>query len=158
MSDERNRMLPTHIIQRSTWCLEDPDPSPTALISLSTWQAQCNISDAYLERRNSGRQRKLIVGTDMIWYGLTGIFCTHWTYPFQDTRGNAVVNSYRGMLVENTLLGTMFQNKLCVLGRRTAFRFTSDIAKSNASQAKLCRTVDKVNSTRQVGKRNLLRY
>lgn len=56
------------------------------------------------------------------------------------------------------LAGTMFQNKLYVLGRRIAFRFTSDIAKSNASRAKLCRTVDKVNSIGQAGKRNLLRY
>lgn len=156
MSDERNRMLPTHIIQRNTMS-RGSRPFSNG-VDFTFDMAQYNISDAYLERRNSGRQRKLVVGTDIIWYGLTGIFCTHWTYPFQDTRGNAVVNSYRGMLVENTLLGTMFQNKLYVLGRRTAFRFTSDIAKSNASQAELCRTVDKVNSTRQVGKRNLLRY
>lgn len=50
------------------------------------------------------------------------------------------------------LSGTMFQNKLYVLGRRIALHFTSDIAKSNASRVKLLWTVDKVNSTRQVGK------
>lgn len=52
----------------------------------------------------------------------------------------------------------MFQNKLYVLGRRTAHgRFTSDITKSNALQAELLpRTIDKVNSGGQAGKRNLL--
>jgi len=50
------------------------------------------------------------------------------------------------------LSGTMFQNKLYVLGRRIVLHFTSDIAKSNASRVKLLWTVDKVNSTRQVGK------
>jgi len=48
----------------------------------------------------------------------------------------------------------MFQNKY-VLGRRTALHFTSDIAKSNASRAKLLWTVDKVNSTRQVEKNEI---